>query len=152
MKKNQNKANEKYLKLVEELSPSPPLVKNCLKAFVAGGFICTIGQAITNFLGTIENFPQENIPSATSIILIFIAIILTGLGWYDKFAQWAGAGSAVPITGFGNCMASAAIEYKSEGIVLGVGGNMFKVCGPVIVFGSVAAFLAALIRYLVVIL
>lgn len=142
--------NQAYAEMVEQIAPEKPLAKNCLKAFIAGGGICAFAQIIQILLINYGGFTKETVGNPTAVILIFIAAVVTCLGWYDKFAQWAGAGSAVPITGFGNGMVSAAIEYRSEGYVLGVGGNMFKIAGPVIVFGSTAAFIVAIIRYLVV--
>jgi stage V sporulation protein AC len=91
-------------------------------------------------------FDEKEAGNPTVAILILMSVIVTSLGWYDKIAQWAGAGSAVPVTGFANSMASAAIEHSSEGMVLGVGGKMFKIAGPVIVFGIVAAFIVGILH------
>ena len=95
------------------------------------------------------DFDKEEAANPTVAILILISVILTSFGVYDKIAQWAGAGSAVPVTGFANSMASAAIEHRSEGLVLGVGGNMFKVAGAVIVFGTVAAFVVGVLTWII---
>ena len=140
---------KQYDQLVKNLSPKPPYIANCIKAFLVGGLICLIAQCIQWFLISFFDMTAKEAGTPTSAILIIIAIILTCFGVYDRIAQFAGAGTAVPITGFANCMSSSAIEYRSEGFVLGVGGNMFKVAGPVIVFGSVAAFLAAIIKILI---
>ncbi|MDA8352063.1 MAG: stage V sporulation protein AC [Firmicutes bacterium] len=137
-----------YKKMAKSYQPKPNIWVNCLKAFIVGGLVCTLGQLLQ--LMFISGFGVE--PSSagdmTSATLIFIACLLTGLGVYDKIGQWAGAGTAVPVTGFANSIASAALEHKSEGYVLGVGGNMFKLAGSVIVFGVVAAFFIGLIRTL----
>lgn len=94
------------------------------------------------------HFDEMKAGDPTTAILIFIAVVLTSLGVYDKFAQWAGAGSAVPVTGFANSLCSAAIEHRSEGIVLGIGGNMFKLAGSVIIFGTVSAFVIGIVHLL----
>lgn len=144
------KAQEKqYSQVVDKNAPQPPIVMNCIKAFLVGGLICAIAQLIQYLLLANFNFSKLTVGAPTSAIMIFIAVVLTACGVYDKLAQFAGAGTAVPITGFANSMCSAAIEYRSEGFVLGVGGNMFKVAGPVIVFGAVAAFIVVIIRAIV---
>lgn len=139
---------KQYDKLVKQMSPRPPYIKNCLRAFLVGGLICLLAQFIQWLIVSLGGFSKDAAAAPTSAIMIIIAIILTCFGVYDRIAQFAGAGTAVPITGFANCMCSAAIEYRSEGFVLGVGGNMFKVAGPVIVFGSVSALLAAVCKVL----
>ena len=135
-----------YNKMVKEISPKPRYLANCLKAFWVGGLICAIAQVVQLVFLNYFNFTKETVGSPTSAVMIFLAVILTACGVYDKFSQYAGAGTAVPITGFANSMSSSALEYRSEGFVLGVGGNMFKVAGPVIVFGAVSAFLLVLLR------
>lgn len=107
-----------------------------------------LGQAIGQFFSAAFQMTSREAASPTVAVLIFISVILTSLGIYDKIAQWAGAGTAVPVTGFANSMASAAIEHRSEGLVLGTGGNMFKLAGAVIVFGVVAAFIIGIIYWL----
>jgi len=139
---------QEYKKLAQSKEPSRPIWKNCIRAFIAGGIICTIGQAIQQMFMTWAKMPENKAGTATVAVLILISIILTSVGVYDKFGQWAGAGSAVPVTGFANSMASAAIEHRSEGLVFGVGGKMFKLAGTVIVFGAVAAFIVALLHFL----
>ncbi|GIM48283.1 stage V sporulation protein AC [Collibacillus ludicampi] len=136
-----------YQRLTKKHTPRKPFLKNSVRAFLAGGTICLLGQVIQSFFMRF-GFNERTAANPTVATLIFISVLLTGFGVYDRFAQWAGAGSAVPVTGFANAMASAALEYKSEGYVLGVGGNMFKVSGPVIVFGVTAAFVVALVRKL----
>ncbi len=137
---------KKYQEFAKARETKRPIVKNCFRAFWVGGLICTLGQAISVFFVKYFNFTEENAGNPTSAVLILLSVILTGLGVYDHIAQYAGAGTAVPITGFANTVASAAIEHKSEGYVLGVGGNMFKIAGPVIAFGVVSAFAVAIIK------
>ena len=121
-----------------------------LKAFFVGGIICAIGQAITYFYIIFFDFTEQTAGNPTVATMIFFAMLLTGFGLYRKLGQFAGAGSAVPVTGFGNAVISAAIEHKSEGLVLGVGSNMFKLAGSVILFGVVSAFFVALIKLIFV--
>ncbi|MDD2569306.1 MAG: stage V sporulation protein AC [Clostridia bacterium] len=150
MKKNQlSKKALEYNRLVQAQVPKPPIFWNCCKAFLVGGLICAFAQVVQFCFIYFFDFSKTNAANPTGAVMIILAIILTCMGVYDKISQWAGAGSAVPITGFANGMASAALEYRSEGFVLGVGGNMFKVAGPVIVFGVVAAFVVAIIRYII---
>lgn len=142
------KLKDNYKNNIKKFQPKPPYVINCVKAFLVGGLICLIGQGIQNFYMTVFNFNEENVGNPTVATLILISALLTGLGIYDKLGQFAGAGSAVPVTGFANSMTSAAMEHRSEGIVLGVATNMFKLAGSVIVFGVVAAYVVGMIRYL----
>jgi stage V sporulation protein AC len=137
-----------YKQTAKAYQPKPNVVKNCLKAFVVGGLICVFGQALTDFYMHFFDFSQKDAANPTASTLILLSSILTGLGVYDKLGQFAGAGSAVPITGFANAVTSAALEHKSEGYVLGVGSNMFKLAGSVIVFGTVSAYIVGIIRYL----
>lgn len=135
-----------YQALSQQIAPKRPVIKNCCRAFVAGGLICVLGQLIQWGLMAGFDMTEEAAATPATAILILIATILTAAGVYDNIAQWAGAGSAVPVTGFANGITSAALEYRSEGFVLGVGCNMFKIAGPVIVYGVVASFIAALIQ------
>ncbi|GAE91833.1 stage V sporulation protein AC [Gracilibacillus boraciitolerans JCM 21714] len=129
--------------------PKRPLLKNCARAFFVGGIICVIGQAISVFYMYFFDFTEQTVGNPTVATLIFITMLLTGLGYYDRLAQFAGAGSAVPVTGFGNAVISAAIEHRTEGFVQGVGGNMFKLAGSVILFGVFSAFVIALIKTII---
>ncbi|WP_442600499.1 stage V sporulation protein AC [Paenibacillus sp. KN14-4R] len=138
---------QEYQELAKQLEPKRPVFKNCLRAFLAGGTVCVIGQAIQEMFVHWAGFDEKKASNPTVAVLILISVILTSFGVYDKIAQWAGAGSAVPVTGFANSMASAAIEHRSEGVVLGVGGKMFKLAGPVIVFGTVAAFIIGILTF-----
>lgn len=141
---------KEYAALEKEISPTTPYLKNIMKAFITGGTICLIGQGISYFYMTFFDFTERTSSNPTVATMIFIAMLLTGFGQYKKLGQFGGAGSAVPITGFGNAVISAAIEHKSEGYVLGVGGNMFKLAGSVILFGVFSAFVVALIKTILV--
>jgi stage V sporulation protein AC len=129
--------------------PKPKIFTNCLKSFLVGGFICIIGEALNMLFTKGFGYQKDIASSMTVAILVIITCLLTGFGVYDNIGQWAGAGTAVPVTGFANSIASAALEHKSEGYVLGVGGNMFKLAGSVIVWGVFSAFAVSLIRTLV---
>ncbi|GAA4071184.1 stage V sporulation protein AC [Amphibacillus indicireducens] len=143
-----NKQN--YQELATKREKKRPIIKNCFRAFLVGGTICLIGQCISFFYMYFFDFTEETVGDPTTATLIFITMILTGLGVYDKIAQFSGAGSAVPVTGFGNAVISAAIDHRSEGFVQGVGGNMFKLAGSVILFGVFSAFVIALIKTLLI--
>lgn len=145
-KQNPNVAQQQYKALAKSKEPKRPVLLNCVRAFVTGGLICVLGQAIMEAMIHWFGYDKMKAGDPTVAILIFVSVILTSLGVYDKIAQWAGAGTAVPVTGFANSVCSAALEHRSEGLVLGVGGNMFKLAGSVIVFGTVAAFIIGIIR------
>ena len=119
---------------------------NCLKAFIVGGCICTLGQLVTNLLMT-GGLSMDDASSYTTIILVFLSALFTGLGIYPKLANWGGAGSLVPITGFANSVASPAIEYKKEGQVFGIGCKIFTIAGPVILYGIFFSWIAGLIYW-----
>lgn len=138
-----------YQKVAKHYTPQPPLVKNCVKAFLVGGTVCLLGQTMQFMYVQFFGFSEAQAHEPTVATLIFFACLLTGFGVYDKLGRWAGAGTAVPVTGFANAMAAAAVEHNREGWVVGVGGQMFKLTGPVIVFGVVAAFLIALAKTIV---
>ncbi|MDX8044856.1 stage V sporulation protein AC [Gracilibacillus sp. S3-1-1] len=135
-----------YKSYEKSKEPPRPIFKNCIKAFIIGGLICLIGQVISTFYMYFFDFTEQTVGNPTVATLIFITMLLTGFGVYDRIAQFAGAGTAVPVTGFGNAVISAAIEHRTEGFVLGVGGNMFKLAGSVILFGVFSAFVIALIK------
>lgn len=138
-------SQKEYQKLADKHVPSRPVLKNCVRAFLVGGLICVIGQGIQEAIMAWTGMDSREAASPTVAILIFVSVVLTCFGVYDKIAQWAGAGTAVPVTGFANSMCSAALEHRSEGLVLGVGANMFKLAGSVIVFGVVAAFIIGIV-------
>jgi stage V sporulation protein AC len=133
-----------YSNYVDQKSPNSPILKNCFNAFWVGGLICSIGQIIMDFC-KYKGLDQTSSSTVVSIILIGIAAILTGLNIFNKIGKFAGAGSLIPITGFANSIVSPAIEYKSEGYVMGVGGKMFTVAGPVLVFGISASVIIGII-------
>ncbi|WP_116187629.1 stage V sporulation protein AC [Paenibacillus taihuensis] len=139
---------KEYQNFAKSREPARSIPGNCAKAFLVGGLICVLGQAIQEVFMYGLNMSKQDASNPTVAVLILISVILTSFGVYDKIAQWAGAGTAVPVTGFANSMCSAALEHRAEGLVLGVGANMFKLAGSVIVFGVVSAFLIALV-YLV---
>src|SRR5690606_9401809 len=123
---------EKFHEIEQQITPPTPYAMNLLKAFFVGGLICAIGHAITYFYIIFFDFTETTVGNPTAATVILIAMILTGLGLYRKLAQFAGAGSAVPVSGFSNAVVSAAIEHRTEGFVQGVGGIMFKLAGSVI--------------------
>lgn len=145
-KKNLPPEAQQYQSFQQKRETKRPIFKNCLKAFFVGGFICVIGQLISTFYIYFFDFTEKTAGNPTVATLIFITMLLTGFGVYDHLGQFAGAGTAVPVTGFGNAVISSAIEHRTEGFVLGVGTNMLKLAGPVIVFGVFSAFLIALIK------
>lgn len=138
---------KEYQEMVEKASNPSPLWKDMVSAFVSGGIICLIGQAILNGWKSI-GLDQTGAASATSITLIALSALLTGLHLYDKIAKHAGAGTLVPITGFSNSIASAALEFKSEGLVLGTAAKMFTIAGPVLVFGISSSVIYGLVLIL----
>ena len=139
--------HEEYGKLVKDMAPRSPIFKDCLFAFLIGGSICAIGQAFLN-LYTYLGLAETDAGTATSMTLVAISAILTGFGLYDNIAKYAGAGTLVPITGFANAVVSPAIEFKTEGFILGVGAKMFTIAGPVIVYGVSASVVYGFIYWL----
>ena len=138
--------DKEYGKLVEDISPKSPMGKDCLCAFVVGGIICTIGQAIMNWLMSL-GVEKEAAGTWTSIVLVGIAILLTGFNLFNSIVKFGGAGALVPITGFANSMVSPAIEYKKEGWVFGVGCKIFTIAGPVILYGVVTSWVVGVVYY-----
>ncbi|MFZ5968658.1 MAG: stage V sporulation protein AC [Bacillota bacterium] len=145
-KKKLTPTQQQYQAYAKEREPKRSVLRNCFCAFIAGGTISLIGQGLQWMFIKYFDFTETTAGNPTVAVLIMTSILLTGFGVYDHIAQWAGAGTIIPVTGFANTMASAAIEYRSEGYVLGVGGNMFKISGPVITFGVFSAFVVALIK------
>lgn len=137
-----------YVNYAEAKAKHSPCFKNCAFAFIIGGAICCLGQALQNLFISL-GADKKLASSLMSVSLIFIAGLLTGIGIFDKIARVAGAGTLVPITGFSNAVTSPAIDSKSEGFVLGVGAKMFVIAGPVIVYGTLASVLYGVIYYLV---
>ena len=139
-------SNKEYSEIVKKLSPPSPKIKDFIWAFCVGGIICVIGQLFME-LYTYLNFTQKEIKALVPVTLIFIAALLTGLRLFDKIAKHAGAGTLVPITGFANAVVSPAIEFKSEGWVLGLGAKMFTIAGSVIVYGTAASVIYGIIYW-----
>lgn len=140
------KQEKQYEKYVKQKTPAPSLLKNMLKAFVTGGTICTIGQIIFN-LCKLQEMAEKDCSAWTSILLVLLSVILTGMNLYPKIAKWGGAGALVPITGFANSVAAPAIEYKKEGQVFGIGCKIFTIAGPVILYGVVTSWGLGLIYW-----
>ena len=138
---------KQYAKMVKEVCPKSPLWKDCICAFVIGGLICTLGQLIGNGYTALGLGEQES-ATATSATLIALSALLTGFSLYDNIAKHAGAGTLVPITGFASAVSSAAIEFKTEGFILGVGAKMFTIAGPVIVYGVSASVVYGIIYWI----
>ena len=138
---------KEYAKLVEEMSPKSPMGKDCMTAFVVGGIICTIGQFFMNYYTSL-GLDKDNAGTAASMTLVALSALLTGLSLYDNLAKHAGAGTLVPITGFANSIAAPAIEFKTEGFILGVGAKMFTIAGPVIVYGLSASVVYGFIYWI----
>ena len=138
---------KQYEKLVQNMSPKSPSLKNCIKAFLVGGLICTLGQFLIHFYSA-WGLDQENSSTAASMTLVALSALFTGLSLYDNLAKHAGAGTLVPITGFANAVSSAAVEFKTEGFILGVGAKMFTIAGPVIVYGVSASVVYGVIYWI----
>lgn len=136
-----------YQDYVDKKTPNSPIIKNCFNAFWVGGLICVIGQLINSYCKS-QGLDTQTSGTIVSIILIGISAFLTGLNCFNKIGKFAGAGSLIPITGFANSIVSPAMEYKSEGYVMGVGGKMFTVAGPVLVYGISTSIIVGLIYIL----
>lgn len=141
--------NEKYLNYVNEIAPKTNHKRSVFHAFLVGGFICLIGQFIRYFLTYVFGLYGDELAGATSMVLIFLGCLATGLGIYDNIGRVAGGGSIVPITGFANSVCSPAMEFRSEGLVYGLAAKMFVVAGPIIVYGTTASVITGIIYYLI---
>lgn len=139
----------RYQQRVNEKMPRSKTLSQCVRAFVAGGLICCIGQAVRAFGETTLQLDQDGVAALTAIVMVFLGATLTGLGVYDKIGSWAGAGSIVPITGFANSIVSPAMEFKREGLIFGTAAKMFTIAGPVLVYGVGASVIVGLITCLV---
>ncbi|GAB6087743.1 stage V sporulation protein AC [Alkaliphilus crotonatoxidans] len=137
----------KYQEQVEKIIPKPNYIKNCLWAFITGGIICTVGQFIHNQIESRLGLTHLEATNATTLVMIFIGALLTGIGIYDLIGKRAGAGSIVPITGFANSIVSPAMEFKREGFVFGVAARMFSLAGPVLVYGITSSVIVGMIYY-----
>ena len=136
-----------YGKLVQEMSPNSPMWRDCLNAFWIGGLICTLGQFFINWYSSL-GLSKVDAGTAGSMTLVALSALLTGLSLYDNIAKHAGAGTLVPITGFSNAVSAPAVEFKTEGFVLGVGAKMFTIAGPVIVYGVAASVIYGVIYWI----
>lgn len=139
-------SNKEYADLVKKASPPSKVVRDCVFAFLIGGAICVAGQLINNFF-VYCNFDKPDASAMTSISMIFIGALLTGLDLYDDIAVYGGAGTLVPITGFANSIVSPAMEFRTEGMVMGIGVNMFRIAGPVLVYGVASSVIYGAIYY-----
>lgn len=143
----ENFNKKEYREYAERKIPKPTYFKNIIFAFIIGGIICTVGEFIGNYLARL-GYNQESVAAGTSIILVFLGSLLTGLGIYDKIGKVGGAGAAVPITGFANSIVAPAMEYKREGFIFGVAAKMFTIAGPVLVYGVGSSIIVGLLSIL----
>lgn len=142
MKYNKNN----YKQVVDEFTPKNKMLKNCFYAFLFGGAICLLGEIFKNIFMSGFGAAEEDAGPMASVALVGLSALLTGLGWYDKLGKYGGAGTVVPITGFANSVVSPALEFKREGYILGTAANIFKLAGPVLVFGYLSAFIVGLLK------
>ena len=147
MNSKQNMTQQEYAEFVKQETPNSTLGINCLKAFLIGGLICTIGEGLMQFYKSLD-LSQNDASTMVSVTLVFLGALLTGLDIYPKIAKHAGAGTIVPITGFANSISAPALEAKTEGYVLGVGAKIFTIAGPVILFGTLASVIAGIVYFL----
>ena len=144
----EKKIKEKYTTMAEEVTPKSKVFQDCLRAFVVGGLICVIGQIINNVALNL-GVSEENVESLVPILMIFLGALLTGTGTYYKIANFGGAGTVVPITGFSNAVVSPAIEFKKEGFIFGVAAKMFTIAGPVLVYGIGTSVIIGIVYYII---
>ena len=138
---------KEYAQLVQKAAPKSPMGKDCLNAFWIGGLICVLGQILTNSYSAV-GLDKDAAATATSITLVTLSALLTGLSLYDNLAKYGGAGTLVPITGFANAIAAPAVEFKTAGFILGVGAKLFTIAGPVIVYGLSASVVYGFVYWL----
>ena len=139
---------QEYSEMAKKASPNSKLLLNCVKAFLIGGLICTLGQGLTDIYSKALGMKMDDARTLTSVSLVFLGGLLTSIGIYDNIAKHGGAGTLVPITGFANSIVSPAIEFKSEGFILGLGAKMFVIAGPVLVYGITASVIYGIIYWL----
>lgn len=144
MKYNKNN----YKQVVDEYTPKNKMLKNCIWSFIFGGSICLLGEIIKNIFMTGFDVTEKDAGPMSLVVLIALSALLTGLGWYDKLGKVGGAGTVVPITGFANSVVSPALEFKREGFVLGTAANIFKLAGPVLVYGYLSSFIVGVLSLL----
>lgn len=143
----EEKIKKKYEIMANEVIPKSKIFQDCLKAFLVGGLICDVGQFVHNITVNF-GFPEEQVGSIVSIIMIFFGALLTGTGTYSKLAEFGGAGTVVPITGFSNAVVAPAIEFKKEGFIFGVAAKMFTIAGPVLVYGIGTSVIVGIVYYI----
>lgn len=146
MSESKTPQEKHYETIVNELTPNSRHLRGCVRAFWVGGLICVIGQALTMLAQTLE-LGELTAPMFTSCALIFLGTTLTGIGVYDRIGKYAGAGSVVPITGFANSVAAPAIEFRREGMVLGLGAKLFQIAGPVLTYGISASIIVGVLYW-----
>lgn len=144
-----NTGKQNYARYADARAPKSPVVKNCVRAFLCGGLICAVGEGLNKLYGGPLGMTKDDAGALTAVTLVFIAVLLTGLGVFDKLAKFAGAGTLVPITGFANAVVSPAMDSSAEGLVLGVGAKIFTVAGPVLLYGTLAGAVYGVIYYIV---
>jgi stage V sporulation protein AC len=147
----EQKIKMKYKTMADEVAPKSKIFQDCLKAFLVGGLICDIGQFIHNITANF-GLPEEQVGGIVSIIMIFLGALLTGTGIYSKLAEFGGAGTVVPITGFSNAVVAPAIEFKKEGFIFGVAAKMFTIAGPVLVYGIGTSVIVGIVYYIIFLL
>lgn len=138
---------QEYQEYVKRKSPKSPLLKDVVLAFVIGGAICVVGQAVQNFWSGM-GLSKDDAGTATACTMVLLSALLTGLGLYSRLARFGGAGTLVPITGFANSVVSPAIDFKSEGLITGMAAKMFVIAGPVIVYGTLASVLYGIVCWI----
>jgi stage V sporulation protein AC len=148
MDNKDNKMKQKFKEISAEVKPKSHLLRNCLRAFFIGGILCDIGQFFNGYFTRI-GMAKDDTSILVSIVMVFLGALLTGIGFYNKLASYAGAGSLVPITGFANSIVSPAMEFKKEGFIFGVGAKMFVIAGPVLVYGIGTSVVVGIIYYFV---
>lgn len=141
--------NKAYKKYAAAHAPSSPVIKDCIIAYLSGGLICSVGQILLMLYRNGFGMVQKDAGTLTSVTLIFIAALLSGLGWFERIAKRAGGGTLVPITGFANSVVSPAIDSKSEGLILGVGAKIFTVAGPVLLYGTLAGAIWGVVYWVI---
>lgn len=144
---NEEKIKKKYETMASEATPKSKILQDCLKAFLVGGLICDVGQLVFN-IATNYGFPEEQVMSIVPVVMVFLGALLTGTGIYSKLAEFGGAGTVVPITGFSNAVVSPAIEFKKEGFIFGVAAKMFTIAGPVLVYGIGTSVIIGIVYYI----
>lgn len=144
-----NMSKETYKKYADARAPKSPIVKDCSRAFLVGGLICTLAQGLTDVYTKLCGMDKEDAGTLTAVTLVLVAAVLTGLGVFDRIAKFAGAGTLVPITGFANAVVSPAIDSHSEGLILGVGAKIFTVAGPVLLYGTLTGTLYGVVYWIV---